>query len=80
MGSGFDNSIYLDFHLADVQLLVAESYVAKIKVSIFSAGIVSPGFFLAILCLSEVSQSWLLDESSLLTGRRIPFHWSAIFQ
>jgi hypothetical protein len=48
MGSGFDNSIYLDLHIAELQLFVTQSYT-------------TPGFSLVIpspvvFCLSAVSQ------------------------
>jgi hypothetical protein len=36
MGSGFDNSIHLDFHLAELQLFVTQSCTTYTKDVIFS--------------------------------------------
>jgi hypothetical protein len=36
MGFGFGNSIYLDFHQAELQLLVTQSYTTRTKDFMFS--------------------------------------------
>jgi hypothetical protein len=82
MGSEFGNSIYLDFQLAELQLLVTQSCTTLVIFSARSSGSwipycpswqTTPNFTGRWILTSQVLPSCLVDETQLAPSRTVEF-------